>query len=47
MCIRDRFIAHKFASARRSPEEAEEARVFEELILGEQEKEHKKHTVAR
>ncbi|CAI4914740.1 CGH_3_HP_G0023210.mRNA.1.CDS.1 [Saccharomyces cerevisiae] len=41
------FIAHKFASARRSPEEAEEARVFEELILGEQEKEHKKHTVAR
>ncbi|KOG99996.1 Caj1p [Saccharomyces eubayanus] len=41
------FIANKFAGARRSPEEAEEARVFEELILGEQEKEHKKHSVIR
>lgn len=33
------FLSHKFASARRSPEEAEEARVFEELILGEKERE--------
>lgn len=41
------FIANKFASARRSPEEAEEARVFEELILGEQEKEHKRHVVIK
>lgn len=32
-------MATKFSSAKRSPEEAEEARVFEELILGEQQKE--------
>lgn len=36
------FIADKFSKARRTPEEAEEARVFEELILGEQEKERKR-----
>ncbi|CCD25273.1 Caj1p NDAI_0E04560 [Naumovozyma dairenensis CBS 421] len=36
------YIAEKFASAKRSPEEAEEARVFEELILGEKEKEKQK-----
>lgn len=36
------FIADKFSKAKRSPEEAEEARVFEELILGEQEKEKEK-----
>ncbi|CCH60921.1 hypothetical protein TBLA_0D04240 [Henningerozyma blattae CBS 6284] len=36
------FLADRFASAKRSPEEAEEARVFEELILGEQEKSKKK-----
>ena len=39
------FIADKFSKARRSPEEAEEARVFEELILGAQEKQNKKHRV--
>ncbi|SMN19954.1 similar to Saccharomyces cerevisiae YER048C CAJ1 Nuclear type II J heat shock protein of the E. coli dnaJ family [Maudiozyma saulgeensis] len=39
------FIAEKFSKARRSPEEAEEARVFEELILGAQEKQNKKHSV--
>lgn len=37
------FFADKFAKARRTPEEAEEARVFEELILGEQEKKHKRY----
>lgn len=36
------FFADKFLKARRSPEEAEEARVFEELILGSQEKQQKK-----
>ncbi|CCE62282.1 hypothetical protein TPHA_0C01260 [Tetrapisispora phaffii CBS 4417] len=35
------FIANKFESAKRSPEEAEEARVFEEMILGEQKKKQK------
>lgn len=39
------FIADKFSRAKRSPEEAEEARVFEELILGAQEKQNKKHRV--
>ncbi|KAL3232939.1 Protein CAJ1 [Nakaseomyces bracarensis] len=34
------YIATKFASARRSPEEAEDARVFEEYILGEKQKKH-------
>lgn len=37
------YIADKFSHAKRSPEEAEEARVFEELILGAQEKQNKKH----
>lgn len=32
------YISSKFASARRSPEEAEDARVFEEYILGEKQK---------
>lgn len=32
------FFSEKFSAARRSPEEAEEARVFEELILGENNK---------
>ena len=32
------FFADRFSRAKRSPEEAEEARVFEELILGEQQK---------
>lgn len=32
------FLADKFGKAKRSAEEAEEARVFEEMILGEQEK---------
>ncbi|CAR28210.1 hypothetical protein ZYGR_0N07020 [Zygosaccharomyces rouxii] len=36
------FMADRFSKAKRSPEEAEEARVFEELILGEQEKEKEK-----
>ncbi|AQZ14697.1 CAJ1 (YER048C) [Zygosaccharomyces parabailii] len=36
------FMADKFSKAKRSPEEAEEARVFEELILGEQKKEKEK-----
>lgn len=36
------FMADKFAKARRTPEEDEEARVFEELILGEKEKEKQK-----
>ncbi|QLG73838.1 hypothetical protein HG535_0F03490 [Zygotorulaspora mrakii] len=35
-------MADKFSKAKRSPEEAEEARVFEELILGEQQKEKEK-----
>lgn len=35
------YIASKFANARRSPEEAEDARVFEEYILGEKQKKHK------
>lgn len=38
------YFADKFARARRTPEEAEEARVFEELILGEQEKSHKRYS---
>lgn len=38
------YLADKFAKARRTPEEAEEARVFEELILGEQEKNQKKYS---
>lgn len=37
------YFADKFSKARRTPEEAEEARVFEELILGEQEKKHKRY----
>ncbi|CCF60681.1 hypothetical protein KAFR_0L00740 [Kazachstania africana CBS 2517] len=37
------YFADKFSKAKRSPEEAEEARVFEELILGEQEKRKKTH----
>lgn len=36
------FMADRFSKARRSPEEDEEARVFEELILGEKEKENQK-----
>lgn len=36
------FFADRFSRAKRSPEEAEEARVFEELILGEQQKQQKK-----
>ena len=38
------YFADKFAKARRTPEEAEEARVFEELILGEQEKNQKRYS---
>ncbi|CCK72753.1 Caj1p KNAG_0L01330 [Huiozyma naganishii CBS 8797] len=37
------YFAGKFSSARRTPEEAEEARVFEELILGEQQKKEKRY----
>ena len=33
------FMADRFAMAKRSPEEDEEARVFEELILGEKQRE--------
>lgn len=36
------FLADNFSRARRSPEEAEEARVFEELILGQQERQTKR-----
>lgn len=38
-------MADKFSKAKRSPEEAEEAKVFEELILGEQQKEKEKTKV--
>ncbi|CAL9728977.1 dnaJ-like protein 1 [Monosporozyma unispora] len=41
------YFADKFAKARRTPEEAEEARVFEELILGEQEKNQKRYSTRR
>lgn len=36
------FMADRFSKARRSPEEDEEARVFEELILGEKQRENQK-----
>lgn len=41
------YFADKFSRARRTPEEAEEARVFEEMILGEQERKHKRYSVQK
>lgn len=38
------YFSDKFVKARRTPEEAEEARVFEELILGEQERNQKRYS---
>ncbi|CCH61303.1 hypothetical protein TBLA_0E02490 [Henningerozyma blattae CBS 6284] len=39
------FFAEQFERARRTPQEAEDARVFEELILGQQEKREKHHGI--